>query len=137
MKKLSVLVLSFLILFPVIAGAQAITWYNETTKTMAWDPVAKVATSDDANRYQVMWRTDLVSTGSTVGNPITATQLALTIPPDVKYYFGVKALRYVGGNRVSESATAWSSDPAATANSPFGFDTIRSPLSPSAIRLLP
>jgi hypothetical protein len=93
--------------------------------------------ADIANKYQVVWRTDMVSAGTAVGSPITATQLALTIPPDVKYYFGVKALRYQAGVKTAESSVAWSSDPVATNNAPWGFDTTRSPLSPSAIRLLP
>ena len=134
-KKLFVILL--LLLCSSFASAQTITWYNRTTAIMAWDASAKVATTDDANHYQVLWRTDLVSAGTQVGSPITATQLALTIPVDVKYYFGVKALRYQGGVKTAESAVAWSSDPVATANSPFGFDTTRAPLMPSNIRLLP
>ena len=136
MKKLFFALLVIL-LFSGLASAQTIVWHNQTTGTMAWDPVAKVATTDNANQYQVLWRTDLVSAGTNVGSPVTATQLALTIPADVKYYFGVKALRFVGGAKVAESTVAWSSDPVATANAPWGFDTTRSPLMPTNIRLLP
>ena len=137
MKKIISLILLALILSPAFVDAQAITEYNQTTGTMAWDASPKVATADDANRYQVVWRTDMVSTGTAVGAPITATQLALTIPADVKYYFGVKALRYQAGVNTATSAIAWSSDPVATSNAPWMFNTTRAPLSPSAIRLLP
>ena len=136
MKKLFFALL-IVLLFSGLAGAQSITWDTRTSATMAWDPVAKVATTDNANQYQVLWRTDLVSAGTNVGSPVTATQLALTIPADVRYYFGVKAIRFVAGARVAESAVAWSSDPVATANAPWGFDTTRSPLMPTNIRLLP
>jgi len=137
MKKIVYLVLMALILSPAFVDAQAIIEYNQTTGTMAWDASAKVATTDDANRYQVVWRTDMVSNGTAIGSPITATQLALTIPVDVKYYFGVKALRYQGGVNTATSATAWSSDTVATNNAPWMFNTTRAPLAPSAIRLLP
>jgi hypothetical protein len=137
MKKIMFSIVLALLMAPALVGAQTITWDTRTSATMAWDASPKVATTDDANRYQVLWRTDLTSAGTAVGSPITATQLALTIPPDVKYYFGVKALRYQAGVRTAESAVAWSSDPIATNNTPWGFDTTRSPLAPSAIRLLP
>lgn len=137
MKKVLSLILLAMLLAPAFAGAQTIKWDTRTAATMAWDASPKVETADDANRYQVFWRTDLTSSGTAVGSPITATQLALTIPPDVKYYFGVKALRYQAGVKTAESAVAWSSDPVATSNAPWGFDTTRSPLAPSAIRLLP
>jgi hypothetical protein len=136
MKKIFFVLLTIL-LFSGLANAQSIVWYNKTTATMAWDSVPKVATTDNDNQYQVLWRTDLVSAGTNVGSPITATQLALTIPVDVKYYFGVKALRFVGGAKVTEITVAWSSDPVSTANAPWGFDTIRSPQMPTNIRLLP
>lgn len=137
MKKILSLVLFALLIVPSISGAQTIHEYTTTTAVMAWDASAKVATTDDANRYQVVWRTDMVSTGTAVGSPITATQLALTIPVDVKYYFGVRALRYQAGVNTATSATAWSSDPAATSNAPWMFNTTRAPLAPSAIRVLP
>jgi hypothetical protein len=136
MKKLFFALL-IVLLCSGLAGAQTLVWHSETTATMGWDGVPKVATTDNANQYQVLWRTDLVSAGTNVGSPVTATQLALTIPADVKYYFGVKALRFVAGAKVAESTVAWSSDPVATANAPWGFDTTRSPLMPTNIRLLP
>ena len=136
MKK-TLFVILLLLLCSSFADAQTITWHNRTTATMTWDAVPKVNAADNANQYQVLWRTDLVSAGTQVGSPITATQMALTIPVDVKYYFGVKALRYQGGVKTAESSVAWSSDPVATANSPWGFDTTRAPLMPSNIRLLP
>ena len=137
MKKVLSLILFVMLLAPTFSGAQTIIEYTTTTGTMAWNASAKVATTDDANRYQVVWRTDMVSAGTAVGSPITATQLALTIPVDVKYYFGVKALRYQAGVKTAESAVAWSSDPASTSNAPWMFNTTRAPLLPSAIRLLP
>jgi hypothetical protein len=135
MKKIFALLIFVLLLVPALATAQSLVWYSDTAKTMAWDASPKVDPADDANRYQVVWRTDLVSTGTSVGTPITATQLALTIPPDVKYYFGVKAMRYKAGAFVKESAVAWSSDPASTNNAPWGFDTTRAPAWPGGLRV--
>ena len=140
MKKNLSLILLVLLVSPAFVGAQTIIWDTRTSATMAWDAVAKVDPADNNNRYQVVWRlaadtTNL--TGTAVGSPITATQLALTIPPDVKYHFGVKALRYQNNVKTTESAVAWSSDPVSTNNTPWGFDTTRSPLVPSGIRLLP
>ena len=136
MKKIFALLL-VLLLAPVLVHAQALIEYTVTSGTMAWDASPKVATTDQANMYQVMWRTDMVSTGATVGSPLTATQLAITIPVDVaSYYFGVKALRRQAGATVSESAIAWSSDPAATNNAPWKFNTIVKPTWPGGIRFL-
>lgn len=138
MKRSVVLAVLVLVFVHSAVCAQTITWYKMTTGTMLWDAVPKVATTDQANQYQVMWRTDLVSTGSVVGIPIVATQLAINIPADVAaYYFGVKALRMQGGVKVSESAVSWSSDPAVTNNAPWAFNTILSPSWPGGLRFLP
>lgn len=138
MKRLITLLLFVLLLTTTSANAQTIIEYKMTSGTIAWDASPKVATTDQANMYQVMWRTDLVSNGATVGSPILATQLPVTIPADVtSYYFGVKALRRQNNVTVAESAIAWSSDPAATNNAPWKFNTIVTPTWPGGIRVLP
>lgn len=137
MKKIFVFIFVAL-LIPVLADAQALTWYRTTTGTVAWDASPKVATTDQANQYQVMYRTDMVSAGATVGQPIVALQLAVVIPVDVAtYFFGVKARRMQNGVMVAESAISWSTDPAVTNNAPWGFNTIIAPTWPVGLRVLP
>ena len=138
MKKIIGLILVFL-LFAIPAFSQTIFWDTRTAATIQWTAAPKVNTTDNANQYQVYYRVfpDITSEGIAVGTPITATQLALVIPPDVQYLFGVKTLRFRGGVKVSESATGWSNDLVVTNNTPFGFLTTVSPLRITGLKVLP
>ena len=112
------------------------TWYTANQVTIGWDAVAKLQTTDQANKYQVYSRNDLISNGSPVGGEITATQLLVTLSVEGKYYFGVKTIRYPQGETtgIPSVGTAWSNVAADTNNSPFGVMYFVAPGFPGGLR---
>ena len=96
MKRL--LIILAILIFAAPAMAQ--TWYTANQVTLAWDAVPKVLATDQANKYQVYSRNDLVSLGSKIGTEITATQLLISLTVEGRYYLGVKAVRYPAGETV-------------------------------------
>lgn len=135
MKKLFI-ILSILILTSV---AQAQTWYTANQVTLAWNAVPKVLTTDQANKYQVYSRNDLVSLGNKIGGEITANQLVVSFTTEGRYYLGVETIRYPVGETVGiKSATkAWSNEAADTNNSPFGVTFFAAPGGASGLRIIP
>ena len=135
MKKLILI----LLLFAVPAMAQAQTWYSANQATLAWDAVAKVLPTDQANKYQVYSRNDLVSLGTKIGGEITATQLVVSFTVEGRYYLGVEAIRYPVGETVGikSAIKAWSNVAADTNNSPFGVTFFAAPGGANNLRLIP
>ena len=136
-KKLLVLVI---VAMAIVAGqVHAQQWYPANQVTLAWDPVAKVATTDQPNKYQVYMRTDLVSAGQKIAGEITANQLLISFTTEGRYYLGVEAIRYPQGETtgIPSSSKAWSNNAADTANKPFGVLFFTAPGSVSNIRLNP
>lgn len=136
MKKLIIIIAAILIL---ASPAFSQTWYTANQVTLAWDAVPKVQTTDQANKYQVYSRNDLVSLGQKIGGEITATQLLITFTTEGKYYLGVEAIRYPAGETTGlPSATkAWSNVAADTNNNPFGVMFFVLPGAPGGLRRLP
>jgi len=136
MKKL-VLILGILFLWVGIGNAQ--TWYTANQVTLAWDAVPKVLTTDQANKYQVYSRNDLVSSGTRIGGEITATQLLISFSTEGRYYLGVESIRYPAGETVGirSICKAWSNVAADTNNNPFGVMFFAVPGSPGGLRLIP
>ena len=135
MKRL--LIILAILIFASPAMAQ--TWYTANQVTFAWDAVPKVLTTDQANKYQVYSRNDLVSLGSKIGSEITATQLLISLSVEGRYYLGVKSVRYPVGETVGipSVGTAWSNVAADTNNNPFGVLFFTAPTSPGGLKLLP
>jgi len=135
MKRL--LIILVILIFASPAMAQ--TWYTANQVTLAWDVEAKVLATDQANKYQVYSRNDLVSLGSKIGAEITATQLLISLSVEGRYYLGVKSIRYPAGETVGipSVGTAWSNVAADTNNSPFGVSYFTAPIYPGGLRLVP
>jgi len=135
MKRL--LIILAILIFAAPAMAQ--TWYTANQVTVAWDAVPKVLATDQANKYQVYSRNDLVSLGSKIGAEITATQLLISLSVEGRYYLGVKSVRYPVGETVGipSVGTAWSNVAADTNNNPFGVLFFTAPTSPGGLKLLP
>jgi hypothetical protein len=135
MKRI-LIIIAILIL---AAPAMAQTWYTANQVTLAWDAVPKVLPADQANKYQVYSRNDLVSTGTKIGGEITATQLVISFSVEGRYYLGVETIRYPSGETVGiKSATkAWSNVAADTGGNPFGVMFFAAPTSPGGLRLIP
>lgn len=135
MKKL-IIIIAILIMAGV---ANAQTWYTANQVTLAWDPVPKVLATDQANRYQVYSRNDLVSNGTKIGAEVTATQLLVSFAAEGRYYLGVKSVRYPAGETVGIQSvgTAWSNVAADTNNSPFGVSYFIAPIFPGGLKLVP
>lgn len=135
MKKLFI-VLAILML---AAPAMAQTWYTANQVTLVWNAVPKVLTTDQANKYQVYSRNDLVSLGNKIGGEVTANQLVVSFTTEGRYYLGVEVIRYPVGETVGiKSATkAWSNVAADTANSPFGVTFFAAPGGASGLRIIP
>ena len=140
MKK-AIIILEIII--TVVAASSrdiaAQTWYPANQVTLAWDPVAKVLATDQANKYQVYSRNDLVSLGNPIGGEITAAQLVVSFTVEGRYYLGVEAIRYPAGETVGiKSATkAWSNVAADTNNNPFGVTFFAAPGGASGLRIIP
>lgn len=120
-KKLALVILVLFMLAPVVALAQ--TWYTANQATVAWDPVAPIATGD-VIRYQVYTKVGATGTPAKVGTEITATQMAITFSVEGRYFVGVQTVRYPTGETVgTPSATiAWSNIAAdCAAAGPFGI----------------
>jgi hypothetical protein len=132
MKRL-IIILAILIF---ASPAMAQTWYTADQVTIGWNAFAKLQTTDQANKYQVYTRNDLVSNGSPVGGEITATQLLITLSVEGKYYFGVKTIRYPQGETtgIPSVGTAWSNVAADTNNNPFGVMYFVAPGFPGGLR---
>jgi len=137
MKRLFFILLILIFAAPAIVHAQ--TWYTANQVTLAWDAVPKVLATDQANKYQVYSRNDLVSLGSKIGGEITATQLVVSFTVEGRYYLGVESIRYpVGATVGSKSATkAWSNVAADTANNPFGVTFFAAPGGVVGLKLIP
>ena len=135
MKRLLIILAILTFAAPAIAQ----TWYTANQVTLAWDAVPRVLTTDQANKYQVYSRNDLVSLGSKIGAEITATQLLISLSVEGRYYLGVKSVRYPVGETVGipSTVTAWSNVAADTANNPFGVMFFTAPISPGGLRLIP
>ena len=118
------------------APAMAQTWHTANQVTLAWDAVSKVLTTDQANKYQVYSRNDLVSNGAPIGGEITATQLVVSFTVEGRYYLGVKAIRYPQGETtgIPSVGTAWSNVPGDTNNNPFGVMYFVAPGFPGGLR---
>ena len=135
MKRL--LIILAILIFASPAMAQ--TWYTANQVTLAWDAVPKVLATDQANKYQVYSRNDLVSLGSPIGGEITATQLVVSFTVEGRYYLGVKSVRYPAGETVGVPSvgTSWSNVAADTANNPFGVMFFAAPGGATGLRLIP
>ena len=135
MKKL--LIVLAILMFASPAFCQ--TWYTANQVTLAWDAVPKVLTTDQANKYQVYSRNDLVSLGNKIGGEVTATQLVVSFTNEGRYYLGVEAIRYPAGETVGiKSATkAWSNVAADTNNNPFGVTFFAAPGGAGGLRIIP
>ena len=123
----------------VFAIATAQTWYTANQVTVAWDAVAKTATTDTI-KYQVYTRIGTTGNGSPTGAEITATQLAITFTTEGRYYVGVKTIRYPVGETVGipSATTSWSNDPlVCAAAGPFGIVYYVAPSGVSGLRTVP
>ena len=135
MKRLIIILAILMFAAPALAQ----TWYTANQVTLAWDAVPKVLTTDQANKYQVYSRNDLVSLGSKIGAEITATQLIISLTVEGRYYLGVKTVRYPQGETtgIPSTGTAWSNVAADTNNNPFGVLYFVAPGFPGGLRLAP
>jgi hypothetical protein len=142
MKKPFIAIMILVIAFAITSNANSqsiANWIPSKTGTLIWDASPVVDSADQPNQYKVVWRpgTDFVSTGTQLGTWITTPSMALIIPDDVKYMFGVSARRMKAGVMVgTETPTSWSSDPAVCQGGiTFGLNSIRSATLPGGLRL--
>lgn len=116
--------------------AQAFTWYTANQYTIAWDAVTEksdgTAIPDtDTVEYSVALSNQITDPDKT--NPVEVwrgpeIQTTFTIAVEGQYFIGVKAIRKIAdGTDVSESVNAWSDDPGATGDNPFGVRFYLSP----------
>lgn len=118
------------------ARVHAFTWYTADQYTIAWDAVT-LKTDDttipdtDTIEYVVSMSNKITDPDKT--NPVDLwrgpeIQTIITLNVEGHYFFGVKAIRKIAdGTDVSESVNAWSDDPAATGDNPFGVRFYLSP----------
>ncbi len=129
------MVLAVLVVAQVV-GAQ--TWYPANQATLVWDAAAKVATTDQANKYQC-WTKYGSATATPVkaGTEITATQQTLTFSTEGRYFLCVQTIRYPQNETVGiPSARMACTDIAADVQggSPFGIVYYVPPSAPGALR---
>ena len=140
MKK-AIIILAILITVGAASSRDVLaqTWYTANQVTLAWDPVAKVLATDQANRYQVYSRNDLVSNGTPISGEIAEMQLVISFTVEGRYYLGVEAIRYPAGETVGirSAGKAWSNVAADTNNNPFGVSFFAVPGNVGGLRLIP
>jgi hypothetical protein len=137
-KTLSIFIVILLFLFAGIAGAQ--TWYPANEKTVAWDAVTTLESgdtipADNVVRYEIYIKnadgTNIVAVSSTI-------QTSCTIPfsDEGKFFWGVKAIREVNGENVSESVINWSDNPDVCFNNEaHGIINYSKPGAPNGLRV--
>jgi hypothetical protein len=97
MKKL--LIILAILIFAAPAMAQ--TWVTANQATLAWDAVAKIATTDTI-KYQTYTKSPLAtSTPQKVGGEVTATQQPITFSVEGRYFLCVETLRYPQGETLA------------------------------------
>jgi hypothetical protein len=106
-------------IFYLPLAAQAVDWYSANQATMAWTPVTtmdngKAIPEGSIVKYQT-YLNDAVADPDKK-NPIDAgivdiAEKTFTLTAEGKFYGGVRALRYIGTELVSQSIIIWSDDP--------------------------
>ena len=111
MRKLLFAIMAILL----ICGTAMAESYIADQKTVAWNPVTTnadgVALPEGSDvRYRVYIMNSATSeTAEVTIEPITETQHTITYPAEVKFYFGVQAVRYIEGADPIETEIVWSS----------------------------
>jgi hypothetical protein len=117
------------------------TWHTANQVTVTWDAVT---TNSDGNplsttdpiKYQVYSKLAPSGTEDKVGTEITTLSQTVSFSSEGSYYLGVKAIRYIGTEKVGESAIAWSSDPLVCYNNQaFGVRYWLPPAQPKGLKL--
>ena len=105
MKRLF-LILAILV-FAVPAMAQ--TWHTANQVTLAWGAVPKIEPTDTV-KYQIYYRTDLVSLGTALGGEVEQAQATVTLPSEGKFWLGAETVRYIAGepDPIRSERKAWS-----------------------------
>ena len=112
----------------------AIEWHTANQITVAWDAVMTSIEGTTIPTEQVSYEVFVYEEGTTLEmsmGTVADTTFTLTLPHEGKWYWGVKAIRTVGGVIVGESRTVWSIEPAydhgiqywAAPNEPAGLQT--------------
>lgn len=114
------------------------TWFTANQVTVAWDPVAKIETTDTI-KYQVYLRIGTTGDGVPYGTEITATQSTITFTTEGSWFVGVRALRYVQGEAtpIPSATISWSNEAGATNNNPFGIKYFVAPGSVTGLKRVP
>lgn len=126
------------VLFFVAAIAFAQTFHTANQKTIAWDAVTQTtggAAIDPAemsyNVYLANALTDPNKTNPSLIGNTADLQYLVTLGVEGQYFVGVKAVRTVGGEVVSESTISWSD--AATPD--FGLRYYEPPQQPGGLNI--
>lgn len=91
-----------------------------------------VTDPDKANPAEITPDSD----GDGTLDPISDTQFTVTLNVEGKFFFGVKAERYVDGNFVGDSIISWSDNPAIVANGEtFGLQYFLPPAKPGGLSI--
>ena len=101
--------LLILIILAVAVPASAQTWYTANQLTVEWDAVPKIQPTDTI-KYQIYYRTDLVSLGTKLGGEVEQAQATVTLPSEGKFWLGAETVRYVAGepDPIRSESKAWS-----------------------------
>jgi hypothetical protein len=110
-------------------------YHLRETVRIAWDPVTKTTDgtalpAGDTVKYQTFWRGGESDTPKQLAEVSTTEMLVTGLPLQRMLHLGVRAIRYRNNveyppddQTKSRSTIAWSSDPVATNNQPFGVAT--------------
>jgi len=138
MLKLFITLIIAISLF--IPSAFAQTWHTANQATLAWDAVVTLDNgtpipAGSTVKYQPYIKTSPTDPGSTYGTEVTTLAQLYTFSVEGSYFLGVKAIRYVGTEKVSESVVSWSSDPLVCEdNEAFGVKYYRPLAKPIGLR---
>ena len=129
MKRFLAVLLTFLLL---TVSAWGLTWNTANQMTVAWDASATADIPQEQITYTVYM---IDSTDTAKDNPIMVaeglidTEYTFTFATEGRYLLGVKAVRTVSGEKVSESVISWSDNEQYTTNT-FGAVFYKAPNQP-------
>ena len=126
MKKL-ISVIALMIMF-MSATVFALEWQTANQITIAWDPSAKIVSTDIIS-YTVYSKVMGTDTPVIIGET-SDTQYVVTFIEEGRYYLGVSATRLVADGETIESDINWSDVNGESTPNPFGVKFYVSPSIP-------
>lgn len=129
MRKLTMLIIIFCLVFFIGQNAMAIDWTTGAEIGIEWDAVAKINDADVIS--YIIYTKNIETESEKIYDTTQNTEALVKInEPEGPYYIGVSAYRTTVSNAEIEGEIAWSNE----AENPFGLRFYVAPGKPSGLR---